>query len=150
MRSGFGHLDETNRYIVEDHYLNPRKTDPISDFNAEARIDNPFCGDEVHVQVRIDDGTIDSISVQGTGCAITQASSSMMGELVEGRSIGEVAELSGIVRQMLSKGETLSESEEDEIGDAAALRDVSRFPIRIKCALLPWATLEDAIEGYDG
>ena len=63
MRSGFGHLDETNRYIVEDHYLNPRKSEPIPEFNADARIDNPFCGDEVYVQLRVADGIIDSISV---------------------------------------------------------------------------------------
>ena len=150
MRRGFGHLDETNRYVVEDHYRNPRKSDPISGYNAEARIDNPFCGDEVYVQLRIVGDAIDDISVQGTGCVITQAASSMMGEIVEGRNVSEIDGLSGIVRQMFSKGELPSEDDADEIGDTVALRDVSRFPIRVKCALLAWATLEDAIEGYGG
>ena len=148
MRSGFGHLDETNRYIVEDHYLNPRKSEPIPEFNADARIDNPFCGDEVYVQLRVADGVIDSISVQGSGCAITQASSSMMGEIVEGRDIAEINQISEIVRRMLSKGDLPDDSEADQIGDAASLQDVSRFPIRIKCALLAWATLEDAIGNF--
>ena len=148
MRRGFGHLDETNRYVVEDHYRNPRKSDPISEYNAEARIDNPFCGDEVYVQLRIVDEAIDDISVQGTGCVITQAASSMMAEVVEGRSVAEINGLSGIVRQMFSKGELPAEEDADEIGDTEALRDVSRFPIRVKCALLAWATLEDAIQNY--
>ncbi len=148
MRRGFGHLDETNRYVVEDHYRNPRKSDPIPEYNAEARIDNPFCGDEVYVQLRIVDEAIDDISVQGTGCVITQAASSMMAEVVEGRSVAEINGLSGIVRQMFSKGGLPAEEDADEIGDTVALRDVSRFPIRVKCALLAWATLEDAIQNY--
>jgi len=100
------------------------------------------------VQVLIDDGVIDSISVQGSGCAITQASSSMLGEVAEGRNVAEIEELSGIVRQMFSKGELPADDDADEIGDTIALRDVSRFPIRVKCALLAWATLEDAIQNY--
>ena len=148
MRSGFGHLDETNRYVVEDHYRNPRNSDPISAYNAEARIDNPFCGDEVYVQLRIEDGVIDSISVQGSGCAITQASASMLGEVAEGRGVTEIEGLSGIVRRMFSEGELPADDDADEIGDTVALRDVSRFPIRVKCALLAWATLEDAIQNY--
>lgn len=148
MRSGFGHLDETNRYVVEDHVRNPRNTGSLADHNAEARIDNPFCGDEVYVELLIADGLVASISVQGTGCAITQAASSMMGEVAEGRRIAEIIDLSGIVRQMLANGELPGDREADEIGDMVALRDVSRFPVRVKCALLPWATLEDAIERY--
>lgn len=148
MRSGFGHLDETNRYIVEDHYRNPRNSEPISRYNADARIDNPFCGDEVYVQLRVEDGVIDAISVQGSGCAITQAASSMLGEVAEGRSIAEIVGLSAIVRQMFSEGELPADGDADEIGDTVALRDVSRFPIRVKCALLAWATLEDAIQKY--
>ena len=148
MRSGFGHLDETNRYVVEDHYRNPRNADPISAHNAEARIDNPFCGDEVYVQLLIEEGVIGSISVQGSGCAITQAASSMLGEVAEGRGVAEIVGLSAIVRQMFSDGELPSDDDADEIGDTVALRDVSRFPIRVKCALLPWATLEDAIQNH--
>ena len=145
MRSGFGHLDEAYRYVVEDHLRNPRNSDPIPEHNADARIDNPFCGDEVYVQLHIVDDDVESISVQGSGCAITQASASIMGELVDGRHILEVGNLADNVREMLSKGAV---PDEDLIGDAVALRDVSRFPVRVKCALLAWATLEDAIGTY--
>ena len=91
---------------------------------------------------------IDAISVQGSGCAITQASSSMLGEVAEGRSVAEIVGISAMVRQMFSKGELPTDDDADEIGDTVALRDVSRFPIRVKCALLAWATLEDAIQKY--
>ena len=150
MRSGFGHLDEVNRYVVEDHIRNPRNADPISEYNAEAQIDNPFCGDEVTVQVYIDEDRVAAIYVLGTGCAITQASASIMGELVDGKERSEISDLASIVRQMLSDGEVPSAGDADAIGDAVSLRDVYRFPVRIKCALLAWATLEDAIDSYYG
>ncbi len=150
MRSGIGHLDEVNRYIVEDHCRNPRNIDPISDYNAEANIDNPFCGDEVTVQLRMEDDRVSAIFVHGSGCAITQASASMMGELVEGKRRSEVANSATIMRRMLTEGQEPIADDADAIGDAISLRDVSRFPIRIKCALLAWATLEDAIESLEG
>ena len=149
MRSGIGHLDEVNRYIVEDHCRNPRNVEPISGFNAEANIDNPFCGDEVTVQLRIDDGVVSAIFVYGSGCAITQASASMMGEAVEGKHRSEIAESATIMRRMLTEGESPDGDDADAIGDAISLRDVSRFPVRIKCALLAWATLEDAIDSLE-
>ncbi len=149
MRSGFGHLDEVNRYIVEDHCRNPRNTEAIPAPDAEARIDNPFCGDEVSVQLKFEGDRVIAISVQGTGCAITQASASIMGETVEGRRSPEITDIASNVRLMLSRGELPEIVDEDSIGDAIALREVSRFPVRIKCALLAWATLEDAIESVN-
>ena len=150
MRSGIGHLDEVNRYIVEDHCRNPRNVEPIPDYDAEANIDNPFCGDEVTVQLRMEDDRVSAICVHGSGCAITQASASMMGELVEGKRRSEITESANIMRRMLTEGQEPDADDADAIGDAISLRDVSRFPIRIKCALLAWATLEDAIESLDG
>ncbi len=150
MRSGIGHLDEINRYIVEDHCRNPRNIDPIAEYNAEASIDNPFCGDEVTVQIRVEDDRVSAICVHGTGCAITQASASMMGEVVEGKRCSEIVESAMIMRRMLAEGREPDADEAEAIGDAISLRDVSRFPIRIKCALLAWATLEDAIESLNG
>ena len=149
MRSGIGHLDEVNRYIVEDHCRNPRNVELIPDYNAEASIDNPFCGDEVTVQIRVEDDRVSAICVHGTGCAITQASASMMGEVVEGKRCSEIAESAMIMRRMLAEDREPDADEAEAIGDAISLRDVSRFPIRIKCALLAWATLEDAIGSLD-
>lgn len=146
MRSGIGHLDEVNRYIVEDHCRNPRNVEPIPDYDAAASIDNPFCGDEVTVQLRMNGEEISGIFVHGSGCAITQAAASMMGEVVDGKRRSEVVASAAIMRRMLAEGRDPDADEADAIGDAISLRDVSRFPIRIKCALLAWATLEDAID----
>ena len=146
MRSGLGHLDEVNRYIVEDHCRNPRNSEPIAKPDAEASIDNPFCGDEVSVQLKVDDDRLAALSVLGTGCAITQASASIMGEVVEGKGRSEIIEIAEAFRRMMAEGEVASESVEGLLGDAVALEGVSRFPIRVKCALLPWVTLEDALE----
>ena len=149
MQRGFGQLDETNRYIVEDHCRNPRNTDPISEPNAEAKIYNPFCGDEVNVHLKIEQDHIAQISVQASGCAITQASASMMGEVVEGRELREIDDLTNTIRAMLQNGDVPEGDNADAIEDSIALRDVYRFPVRVKCALLAWATLEDAIGNYD-
>ena len=148
MRSGIGHLDELNRYIVEDHCRNPRNVEPIPNCNAEANIDNPFCGDEVTVQLRMEDDRVAAICVHGSGCAITQASASMMAEVVEGKRCSEIATSATIMRRMLTEGQEPDAGEAEAIGDAISLRDVSRFPVRIKCALLAWATLEDAIDRF--
>ena len=145
MRSGLGHLDEVNRYIVEDHCRNPRNSEPLAEPDAEATIDNPFCGDEVTVGIKVDEGRLVGICVVGSGCAITQASASIMGELVGGRRCSEIVEIAGVFRRMMTEGKNPDSEGEDVLGDAVALRDVSRFPVRIKCALLAWATLEDAI-----
>lgn len=150
MRSGFGHLDDLNRYIVEDHLRNPRNSQPVSNPDAEATIDNPFCGDEVSVQIRLQDDRLASICVVGSGCAITQVSASIMGEIVAGRECLEISQLSNAMRRMLSDGVIPEGKEEEGLGDAVALRDVSRFPVRIKCALLAWATLEDALASCRG
>ena len=149
MRSGFGHLDEMSRYIVEDHCRNPRNTEPISNPNADATIDNPFCGDEVVVQLKVESDRIVSISVNGYGCIITQASASMMGELSDGKSFVELDEIVTAVRAMFD-GNMPDGEDVDLIGDMTALSGVSRFPVRIKCALLPWATLEDALATLEG
>ena len=149
MRSGFGHLDEMSRYIVEDHCRNPRNTEPISNPNADATIDNPFCGDEVVVQLKVESDRIVSISVNGYGCIITQASASMMGELSDGKSFVELDEIVTAVRAMFD-GNMPDGEDVDLIGDMTALSGVSRFPVRIKCALLAWATLEDALATLEG
>ena len=98
----------------------------------------------------MEDDRVAAICVHGSGCAITQASASMMGEVVEGKRFSEIATSATIMRRMLTEGQEPDVDETEAIGDAISLRDVSRFPVRIKCALLAWATLEDAINGFDG
>ena len=148
MRSGFGYLDEISRYVIEDHIRNPRNADPIPEYNTQAQIDNPFCGDEVTIHARIEENRLEAIYVLSTGCAITHASASIMAEIVEGKSLSEISDIALRIRQMLSDDQ-IADDDSDALGDAAALREVARFPLRIKCALLAWATLEDALESYE-
>ncbi len=146
MRSGLGHLDEIHRHIVEDHCRNPRNYAALETVHSEARIDNPFCGDDVLVQLNLQDGRLAEVCAQGHGCAICQASASIMGELIEGLEASDTPRAASVFRKMLTTDDELESAEIDSIGDAIALQDVKRFPIRIKCALLAWVALEDALE----
>jgi nitrogen fixation NifU-like protein len=107
---------------------------------------NPLCGDEVKVFVRVEEGRLSDVAFQGQGCAISRASASMMTGKTKGRSTEEARALSGRVRDMLVGPEA---EPARELGDLAALSGVRKFPARIKCAMLPWHTLEAALDGRD-
>jgi nitrogen fixation NifU-like protein len=105
---------------------------------------NPLCGDEITVYVHADGGKVLDVSFVGQGCSISQSSASMMTESVSGKTVEEVGELSTSVRGMLS-GEI--EPAEDEFGELVALKGVVKYPIRVKCAVLAWDVLQDALAG---
>jgi nitrogen fixation NifU-like protein len=107
---------------------------------------NPLCGDEVKVFVRVENDQLSDVAFQGQGCAISRASASMMTGKTKGRSTEEARALSGRVRDMLVGPEA---EPARELGDLAALSGVRKFPARIKCAMLPWHTLEAALDGRD-
>ncbi len=140
-----GELDELYEEIILDHYRNPRNNEELDDPDAELEADNPFCGDEVKIQLKFEDDRIAGIGVTGRGCAISQSSASLLSELSEGRTIKEMLDTVTLVRRMM-RGEDLTDDEYDVLGDLEALRGVRRFPVRIKCALLPWAALQDMLE----
>lgn len=143
MPRDFTHLDETHRYIVEDHCANPRFADPIDAPDAVAELENPFCGDYARVELRVIDDALAGLCAIGTGCVITRSSASMMAEIVNGRGSEEVNERVGQFREMMRTPDDIAVP--DALGDAEALAGVPKFPIRIKCALLPWVALEDAL-----
>jgi nitrogen fixation NifU-like protein len=139
-------LDELYEQIVLDHYRNPRHSEPLEDPAVDVRVNNPFCGDEVHLQLKTGpDGKVMDVSVSGRGCAISQSSGSLLTGLVLGKAPGQLHETVQLVRHLM-KGEQLSEAEIDSLGDLAALSGVRKFPVRIKCALLAWSALEEAAE----
>jgi nitrogen fixation NifU-like protein len=105
---------------------------------------NPLCGDEITVYVHADGGKVLDVSFVGQGCSISQSSASMMTESVSGKTVEEVGELSTSVRGMLS-GEI--EPAEDEFGELVALKGVVKYPIRVKCAVLAWDVLQEALAG---
>lgn len=140
-------LDELYREVILDHYRSPRNRAPVANPDIANEGQNPFCGDEVAVQVRLEDQRIAQIGVQGRGCSISTASASMMGELLKGKTLEEALRISRQVREML-QGKPLPPQELEALGDLEALRGVSKFPVRIKCALLGWMTLEEGIEAW--
>jgi len=138
-----GPMDALYREVVLDHHRHPRGARPLDDYDVQAAGKNPSCGDEVTLQVRFGDtDRIDAVGVLSQGCAISTSSGSMMAELIEGRSIGEVKELAARFKQVMHGDEFPVDV---DLGDLEALEGVKKFPVRIKCALLPWITLLDAV-----
>ena len=102
---------------------------------------NPSCGDELTLQLRIEDGVIEEASFAGSGCSVSQASADMMADLITGETVDEAKRLVGLFLGMI-KGETLSEEDKEDLDEAAELESISRMPARVKCAELAWRTLE--------
>lgn len=102
---------------------------------------NPSCGDELTLQLRIEDGIIEEASFVGSGCAVSQASADMMADLITGETVKEAKRLVGLFLGMI-KGEALSEEDKEDLDEAAELESISRMPARVKCAELAWRTLE--------
>ena len=145
MQRGLGDLDELYQEVLLDHYRNPRHMDRLDTPTSEVDAINPFCGDEIHMQIGMEDNTLSEISVTGQGCSISQAAGSLLTEIVRGKSSAELRELRETFRAMMT-GEELSEEQQDLLDDSLALQGVRRFPVRIKCALLSWTALIDALD----
>ena len=129
--------------IILDHYRNPVGRKLLESFDAEVHHVNPTCGDEITLRVRLDDGVVAAIGHQGQGCSISQASASVMTELLEGRTVQEALTIEeAFLALMQSKGE--GEPDEDVLEDAVAFSGVSKYPARVKCALLGWMAFKDA------
>ena len=137
-------FDDLYQEIILDHYRHPHNFGEITACSAQVELDNPVCGDNIHLTLRVaDDGRVEDVQLNGSGCAISMASSSMMTDLVKGKPIAEVRGLIQSV-QMVMRGETDAD-DLDELGDLTVLKGVIKFPIRVKCATLGWHALEDAL-----
>jgi nitrogen fixation NifU-like protein len=142
-------IQELYRQTILDHYRNPRRRGAIAGPHLHAEGNNPSCGDEFSLDLVVADGTVIDIATQGQGCSISQASGSMMADAIVGKSIAEVVDLTHKFKLMMSieEGESPIDPERPGavLGDLEALQGVRKFPVRIKCADLPWTTLEDAL-----
>ena len=136
-------MESLYQEIILDHYRNPHHKGLRAPYDAEVHHVNPTCGDEVTVRVAMDGDTITDISYDGMGCSISQASTSVMTDLVIGKPVGEALSLhEEFLTLMQSRGE--GTPDEDVLEDAVAFAGVSKYPARIKCALLGWAAMKDA------
>lgn len=141
-------LEELYREVILDHYRNPRHRAPVEGPDATAEGVNPLCGDEVTVELGFENSRVDRVSVRGQGCSISQSSGSMMAVAITGKSREEIASVAERFHDMLT-GEDGSGIDPDRpgaaLGDLEALSGVRKYPVRVKCALLPWTTLQQAL-----
>ncbi|HEY8115124.1 MAG TPA: SUF system NifU family Fe-S cluster assembly protein [Actinomycetota bacterium] len=137
-------LDELYKEVILDHYKNPRNKREIPDAALRCSKNNPLCGDEITVFVNEDDGTISDVAFVGQGCSISQSSASMMTEAAAGKTRQEVEQRIGAFRGMMA-GEV--EADEDAFGELVALKGVVKYPVRVKCAVLAWDVLQEALAG---
>jgi nitrogen fixation protein NifU and related proteins len=137
-------LDDIYKEVILDHYKSPRNKRELPGAELRCTANNPLCGDEITVYAHVDDGTVEQVTFEGAGCSISQSSASMMTESVSGGSVDDAKRLAGAFRGMMA-GDV--EPDEQRFGDLVALKGVVKYPIRIKCAVLAWDVLQDALEG---
>lgn len=136
-------LDNLYQDVILDHYKNPQNKKLSSHYDAQVHHVNPSCGDEIDLNISISDGVITAITWDGVGCSISQASVSILSDLLVGKTLVDAYQIyDEFVALMQSKG-TVAGNEE-HLEDAVALAGVSKYPARIKCALLGWMAFKDA------
>ncbi len=141
-------LDDLYRDIILDHYQSPRNRGRLPAPDVATQGTNPLCGDEIELSLRIADGRIADVAFQGRGCSISQASASMMTETIKGKSLAEAAEVLGDFKAMMTD-KNAPDLDAEEIGELEALQGVKRYPVRVKCAILPWNVLKEGLEAYN-
>ena len=136
-------LDSLYQEIILDHYKNPRHGGLRDPFEAEVHHVNPTCGDEVTLRVHLADGMVEDVSYDAVGCSISQASASVLTELVIGKKIDDAMAIHEDFLTLM-QGRGAVEPDEDVLEDAIAFAGVAKFPARVKCALLSWMAWKDA------
>lgn len=140
-------LEDLYREIILDHYKSPRNRGSLEPPAVRAEGHNPLCGDEIEVFLDVTDGIITDIKIGGQGCSISQSSASMMSAAVKGKPIADVRALIARFKHMMSIDEDGPEPDTSApLGDLEALQGVVKFPVRIKCAVLSWNTLAEALD----
>ncbi len=142
-------LEDLYREIILDHHRNPRNRGALEPPAAHAIGHNPLCGDEIEVYLQVVGGVVADVKVGGQGCSISQSSASMMSQAVKGKPVDEVRALVQRFKGMLGivdeEGNPIEGDAGVKLGDLEALQGVAKFPVRIKCAVLSWNTLIDAL-----
>jgi nitrogen fixation NifU-like protein len=137
-------LEQMYQEIILDHYRSPHGAGLQEPYDAESMQINPTCGDEITLRVRLDGDTVAAVSHETMGCSISQASASVLTDLVVGRSVGESMKILQAFQEMTQSRGTV-EPDEDVLGDGVAFAGVAKYPARVKCALLGWMAFKDAV-----
>jgi nitrogen fixation protein NifU and related proteins len=135
-------LNSLYQELILQHYRKPRNRGSLEAPDAEIHMNNPVCGDEIVLHLRLSGDRIEAVRFQGQGCSISQASASMMAQQVEGMSVPEARALAARFLEMMHG--SAEAARDRELGDLRALAGVAKFPVRVKCALLAWNALEEA------
>lgn len=130
--------------LILDHYRKPRNKGKLDNADATIEMRNPLCGDEVDVQFIFDGDAVGDVKFRGRGCAISQASASMMTQIIKGKNAADIDAIRTRFRELIMGD--LSAANDKSLGSLRALSGVSKFPARVKCALLAWNALETALE----
>ncbi|MEY8445566.1 Fe-S cluster assembly sulfur transfer protein SufU [Enterococcus ratti] len=136
-------LDNLYRQVILDHSSHPHHRGTLTESTGKIELNNPTCGDVIELQIAVKEGIIENIAFDGSGCSISTASASMMTDAVINKSVEEAHQLIGDFLQLVQGKEVKAI---DQLGDAAMLSGVAKFPARIKCATLGWKALEKAME----
>ena len=127
-----------------DHYKNPRNKGSLDNNSVTIDMNNPTCGDRIHLTLNLQDGVVQDAKFDGEGCSISMSSASMMTQIVKGKKLDEALELAEIFSKMML-GEEF-DTEKYDLGDVEALQGVAKFPARIKCATLAWKAMEKGVQ----
>ncbi|KRG12534.1 Fe-S cluster assembly sulfur transfer protein SufU [Lederbergia galactosidilytica] len=139
----FSNLDQLYRQVIMDHYKNPRNKGSLEDGNLTIDMNNPTCGDRIHLTMKVEDGKVTDAKFEGEGCSISMASASMMTQTIIGKDVETAYKLSHVFSEMIQGKEY--DEEDLDLGDMEALQGVSKFPARIKCATLAWKAMEKGL-----
>lgn len=131
--------------LIREHNKNPINKKEMSDATISEKGHNPSCGDEITLHLKVDNDTIVDASFSGVGCAISQASTSMMIDIMKGKTVNEAEKIANIFLRMIRK-EIDDEEDLSILGDAVFLENISNMPARVKCGVLPWHTLKISLE----
>ena len=141
-------LSELYQQVILDHNKKPRNFRKLEAANRRAEGFNPLCGDQLNVYLQVEDDRIKDVSFEGSGCAISKASASMMTQAVKGRTKQETEELFDEFHRMVT-GQLDEETEPNHLGKLKIFAGVREFPVRVKCATLSWHTMRAALAGQD-
>ena len=139
----FNNLDQLYRQVIMDHYKNPRNKGSLEDGSFTIDMNNPTCGDRIHLTLKVEDGVVKDAKFDGEGCSISMASASMMTQAVKGKEIEKALKLSKIFSDMMQGNDY---DDDVDLGDIEALQGVAKFPARIKCATLAWKAMEKGVQ----
>ena len=141
-------LEDIYTELIAEHSQSRENRRALPNATIKERGHNPSCGDEITLEIEIADGKIIDASFSGSGCAISQASTDMMIDLMRGKTVAEAQRLAELFIKMI-QGEVTDDDELAELDEAAALKNISTMPARVKCATLAWHTLDTAVKNSD-